>query len=66
MDTFPYWLTMKQVSELTQVSVATLKRKCAAGLIDPVAGRKFGGVWRWKRDVILDRGLIYQNEKRAL
>ncbi len=55
----PYWLDMKQVCEITQLSLSTLKRRCAAGEIAPNCGRRFGRVWRFKREVILNEGLIF-------
>ncbi len=54
----PYWLNIKQASKLTQISISTLKRRCAAGDISPKCGRRFGRVWRFKRDIILNDGLI--------
>ena len=49
-----YWITTEQVAEATGLSLSTLRKWCAAGAINPLCGRRFGRVWRFKRQVIGD------------
>ncbi len=55
---FPFWLKMKDVASITQLSLSSIKRFAAEGRIDSNCGRKFGKSWRFKRDIILNEGLI--------
>ena len=58
-----YWITTEQVAEATGLSLSTLRKWCAAGAINPLCGRRFGRVWRFKRQVIEDEGVIVDEKK---
>jgi hypothetical protein len=56
------WLTVTEVSKILQLSEVTIRRFCAMRLIDPKCGKKMGRQWRFKRNVIVDDGLLLRSE----
>ena len=54
---------MEQVSKETGISLSTLRKWAASGAIDPRCGRRFGYVWRFKRSVIEEEGILVNREK---
>ena len=57
----PIWMKLEEVSETTQIAIPTLRRFCAQRRIHPSCGRKFGHVWRFRRSVIEEKGLVLQS-----
>lgn len=57
------WMTLEEAARETGISVSTLRKWCAARAIDSRCGRRFGRVWRFKRQVIETEGLIVDEGK---
>ncbi len=52
------WISLEEVCAITGIAPPTLKRKCAARLIHPLCGRKMAGRWKFRREVIEERGIV--------
>ena len=56
------WLNVEEVAEILGISIPTIRRFCAEGGISPECGRKFGHLWRFKKHVIENQGLIFHGD----
>jgi hypothetical protein len=56
------WLTTKEAAMIVGVHPVTLRKYCAARMIDPECGRMMLGEWRFKRTVIEERGIVLRNQ----
>lgn len=52
------WLTVEETAKLCRLHPATIRKFSAEGRIDSRCGRKFGGRWRFRAEVIEREGLL--------
>lgn len=60
-----FWIDMEEASSLVGVGMSTLKRYCAERRIHPCCGRKMGGRWKFRLDIILEKGLVLITDEDA-
>ena len=64
MDNHALWLTTRETAVLVGFHISTIMRFCAERRIHPRCGRKMGGKWRFKREVIENEGLILKDDEK--